>query len=153
MCVCVYVCVCLCVCVYAQLCPTLCSPTDCSKEPTHWKRPWCWERLRTRGEGGNRGWDDWMESPTRWTWVWANSGRQWKAEKPGMLQFMAFQRVRHDLVAEKQTVAHQAPLSMEFSRQEYWSMLPFSYSRRSSWPRDETRFSYISFSGRQVLYL
>ena len=23
------------------------------------------------------------------------------------------------------TVAHQAPLSMEFSRQEYWSMLPF----------------------------
>ena len=24
------------------------------------------------------------------------------------------------------TVAHQAPLSMEFSRQEYWSELPFS---------------------------
>ena len=41
-------------------------------------------------------------------------------------------RVGHDLVAEQQTVAHQAPLSMEFSRQEYWSMLLFSYSRRSS---------------------
>ena len=26
------------------------------KEPTHWKTPWCWERLRA-GEGGNRGWD------------------------------------------------------------------------------------------------
>ena len=25
------------------------------KEPTHWKRSWCWERLRTGGEGGNRG--------------------------------------------------------------------------------------------------
>ena len=25
------------------------------KEPTHWKRPWCWERLRTRREGGSRG--------------------------------------------------------------------------------------------------
>ena len=25
------------------------------------------------------------------------------------------------------TVAHQAPLSMEFSRQEYWSGLPFSF--------------------------
>ena len=25
-----------------------------------------------------------------------------------------------------QTVAHQAPLSMEFSRQEYWSGLPYS---------------------------
>ena len=24
------------------------------------------------------------------------------------------------------TVAHQAPLSMEFSRQEYWSALPFA---------------------------
>ena len=21
------------------------------KEPTHWKRPWCWERLRVRGKG------------------------------------------------------------------------------------------------------
>ena len=24
---------------------------------TRWKRPWCWERLRARGEGGDRGWD------------------------------------------------------------------------------------------------
>ena len=23
---------------------------------THWKRPWCWERLRAGGEGDNRGW-------------------------------------------------------------------------------------------------
>ena len=34
------------------------------KELTHWKRPWCWERLKTGGEGDNRGWDDWMASPT-----------------------------------------------------------------------------------------
>ena len=27
------------------------------KKPTHWKRPWCWERLRAGGERGNRGWD------------------------------------------------------------------------------------------------
>ena len=27
--------------------------------------------------------------------------------------------------ATAETVAHQAPLSMEFSRQEYWSVLPF----------------------------
>ena len=25
------------------------------KELTHWKRPWCWERLITKGEKGNRG--------------------------------------------------------------------------------------------------
>ena len=43
---------------------------------THWKRPWCWERLRARGEVGNRGWDGWMVSLTQWTRVWANSGRQ-----------------------------------------------------------------------------
>ena len=42
------------------------------KELTHWKRPWCWERLRT-GVGDDRGWDGWMASPTQWTWIWASS--------------------------------------------------------------------------------
>ena len=36
------------------------------------------------------------------------------------------------------TVALQAPLSMEFSRQEYWSRLPFLNVRASSQPRDRT---------------
>ena len=45
------------------------------EELTHWKRPWCWKRLRVGGEGENRGWDSLMASPTQWTWVWANSGR------------------------------------------------------------------------------
>ena len=27
------------------------------KELTHWKRPWCWERLRAGGERDNTGWD------------------------------------------------------------------------------------------------
>ena len=27
------------------------------EEPSHWKRPWCWERLKAKGEGGSRGWD------------------------------------------------------------------------------------------------
>ena len=31
------------------------------KELTHWKRPWCWERLKAGGEGDNRGWDGWMD--------------------------------------------------------------------------------------------
>ena len=43
------------------------------KELTHWKRPWCWERLKVGEEGDNRGWDGWMASSTQWTWVWANS--------------------------------------------------------------------------------
>ena len=36
------------------------------KELTHWKRPWCWERLKGRGEGDNRGGDGWMAWQTRW---------------------------------------------------------------------------------------
>ena len=39
-------------------------------------RLWCWEGLRAGGEGDDRGWDGWMASPTRWTWVWVNS-RSW----------------------------------------------------------------------------
>ena len=35
------------------------------KEPTHWKIPWCWERLRAGGERDDRGWDDWMASTTQ----------------------------------------------------------------------------------------
>ena len=42
-------------------------------EPAHWKRSWCWERLRAWGEEGNRGWDGWMASSPHWAWVWANS--------------------------------------------------------------------------------
>jgi len=44
------------------------------EELTHWKRPWCWERLKAGGEGDNREWDGWMTSPTQCTWVWASSG-------------------------------------------------------------------------------
>ena len=44
------------------------------KELTHWERPWCWERLKAGGEGDYRGWDSWMASLTRSTWVWASSG-------------------------------------------------------------------------------
>ena len=47
-------------------------PPDC-EELTHWKRPWCWERLKAGGEGDDRGWDGWMASLTWWTWVWLSS--------------------------------------------------------------------------------
>ena len=44
------------------------------EELTHWKRPWCWERLKAGGKGDNRGWDGSMALPTQWKWVWANLG-------------------------------------------------------------------------------
>ena len=43
------------------------------------------ERLKV-GEGGSRGWDGWMASPTQWTWVWSSSGRQGRTGNPGILQ-------------------------------------------------------------------
>ena len=67
---------------------------------THWKRPWCWERLKAGGEGDDRGWDDWMASPTLWTWVWVSSGSCWWTRKPGILQSMGSQRVGHDWATE-----------------------------------------------------
>ena len=105
-------------------------------------------------EGDNRGWDGWMASPAWWTWVWASSGRWWWTGKPGVLQSMGSQRDTTEqmnwtemnwtqissilfcsscmcvlslvqLFVTPWTVACQAPPSMGFSRQEYWSGLPF----------------------------
>ena len=73
--------------------------TSC-KELTHWKRPWCWEGLRAGGEGDDRGWDGWMASPTRWAWVWVNSGSWWWTGRPGVLWFMGSQRVGQGWVTE-----------------------------------------------------
>ena len=42
----------------------------------------------------------WMASLTRWAWVWVNSGSWWWTGRPGMLQFMGSQRVRHDWATE-----------------------------------------------------
>ena len=73
--------------------------TSC-EELTLWKRPWCWEGLGAGGEGDDRGWDGWMASPTRCTWVWVNSGSWWWTGRLGMLQFMGLQRVGHDWATE-----------------------------------------------------
>ena len=74
--------------------------TSC-EELTHWKRLWCWEGLGAGGEGDDQGWDGWMTSPTRWTWVWVNSGRWWWTGRPGVLWFMGSQRVGHDWATER----------------------------------------------------
>ena len=76
------------------------------EELTHWKRPWCWERLRAGGEGDDRERDGWMASLTQWTYVLNRFSRVW-------------------LFVTLWTVARQASLSMGSSRQEYWSELPF----------------------------
>ena len=73
------------------------------------------------------GWDGWMASPTQWAWALANSERQWRTGKNGMLQSMGSQRLRQNLVtqfshsvmsdsATPWTAARQASLSITISR-------------------------------------
>ena len=70
------------------------------EELTFWKRWWCWEGLKSGGEGDDSGWDGWMASLTWWTWVWASLGSWWWTGKPGMVQSMGLQRVEHDWETE-----------------------------------------------------
>ena len=62
------------------------------------EKPWCWEKLKAGGEADNRGWDGWMASLARWTWVWVSSRSWWWIGKPGVLQSMGSQRVGYDWV-------------------------------------------------------
>ena len=70
------------------------------KEPSRWKRPWCWERSKVGGEGDNRGWNGWMAPPIRWTRVWVSSESWSWTGKPGVLQSMGSQRAGRDWTEE-----------------------------------------------------
>ena len=70
------------------------------EELTGEKRPWWWVRLNAGGEGNDRGWDGYMASSTRWTWVSAISGCWLWPGKPDLLHSVGLQRVRHDWVTE-----------------------------------------------------
>ena len=57
-------------------------------------------QLKAGREGDDRGWDGWVASLTRWTWVWASSGSWWWTGKPRVLPSMGSQRLRHDWATE-----------------------------------------------------
>ena len=63
-------------------------------------KDWYWEGLGAGGEGDDRGWDAWMASLTRWTWVRVNSGSWWWTGRPGVLQFTGLRRVGHHWATE-----------------------------------------------------
>ena len=104
--------------------------TSC-EELTHWKRLWCWEGLGAGGEGDDRGWDGWMASLTRWTWVWVNSGSWWWTGKPGVLRFMGSQRVGHDWATElnwTDVYFHSSQINLVIPSLTYWSFKSVSNS-------------------------
>ena len=106
------------------------------EELTHWKKPWYLEG----GEGDDRGWDGWMASLTRWTWVWAISRSWWWTVKPSVLHFMGSKRVRHiwmielnwlwnSSVEEYKTIFKDPSLFSDFTKTPCWSQqlgLPIS---------------------------
>ena len=57
-------------------------------------------KIEGRRRRGDRGWDGWMASPSRWTWVWVSSGSWWWTERLGVLRFMGSQRVGYDWTTE-----------------------------------------------------
>ena len=79
-----------------------------------------------------------MASPTQWTWVWASSGSWWWTGKPGHAAVYGVTKSRRRLndwteLREREiahsylipwTVAYQAPPSIGFFRQKYWSGVP-----------------------------
>ena len=82
------------------------APILCPPDWKNWiigkkRKNRCWERLKAWGKGDDKGWDGWMASLTRWTWVWANSRKWWRTEKPGLPQSMGLQRVGHDWGTEQ----------------------------------------------------
>ena len=67
-----------------------------SDEKTPWKRPWCWESVKARGEADDRGWDGWTVSLKRPTWIWPRFGKQWNTGGPGVLWSMGSWSVGHN---------------------------------------------------------
>ena len=92
------------------------------EEPTHWKRPWCLERWRAEGEGGDRGWDGCMAPLIQWTWVWTNSwSREGRTGKPGVQQSMRSQRVRHNWATEQQLDLRKLKKRKSESPSSHWN--------------------------------
>ena len=59
-------------------------------------------KIEGRKRRGLKGWDGWMASLMQWTWTWANFGRWWGTERPGVLQSIELQRVGQDWMSEQQ---------------------------------------------------
>ena len=77
-------------------------------------------------KGDNRGWDGWMASLTQRTWVWASSGSWWWTGRPGVLQSMGLQRVRHNWVTELNWTSQKAKAVLGWEKRSSCPDLPFA---------------------------
>ena len=65
-----------------------------------------------------------MASPTRWTWVWVNSGSWWWTGRPGVLRFVGSQRVRHDWATELNWISKNNAFFLFFKN---WTIVALQY--------------------------
>ena len=138
-----------CLCEVAQSCPTLCNPIDCSLPVSSvhgifQARVLEWGAIFfSRGSSQPRDQTQVSYIVGRRFTVWATSvrwgkcrsslwGLRWSLQGSAvflLLVYVCACMLNHVwLFVIPWTVAHQAPLSMEFSRQESWSGLPFPSS-------------------------
>ena len=108
-----------------------------------------WEKTLMLGKiEGNRGWDGWMASLTHWTWVWANSRRQWRTGKPGVLQSMGSQRIRYDSDWTTTTnPPHRAAMRIKWDN-TYW--IPITIPIQSKFSK---HFLLLTFVIQSVSYI
>ena len=111
------------VCMCAKLlhsCPTLCNPMNCTLSGSSVPgilQARIWASIAMPSSRGS-------SPPRDWTHISCSSctaGRFFTTDL--LLLLSRFSRVR--LCAIPEMAAHQAPLSLGFSRQEHWSGLPF----------------------------
>ena len=88
------------------------------EDPTHWKSPWCWGKLRAEREEGVRGWNGWVASPMQWTWIWTNFRRWWGTSKLGVLQSMGWKESDMTEWLNNNEICIQPICSM-------WSLAPY----------------------------
>jgi len=99
--------------------------------------------MKAGGEGDDRGWDGWMASPPRWTWVCVNSGSWLWTERPGVLWFVGSQRVGHNWATELNwtelrialpiSTRPSFPLSQSLPSGSFHSLLSFSIGEHTEW--------------------
>ena len=76
------------------------------------------------GEGDDRGWDGWMASLTRWTWVWVNSGSWWWTGRPGVLRFMGSR--------SRTRLSDWTELNWRLHACRFWELRPISLGSHNS---------------------
>ena len=119
-------------------------------------------KIEGRRKWNGRGWDGWMTSLTRWTWVWVGSRSWWWTGKPGVQQSMGSKRAGHDWATEMElTSPTWVPSNVHFppsflSSQHYYTCGSNLYgSVQTFWPKEWSGSVFLSWLGsgvgRQIL--